>query len=365
MTDLKKFPVKLAFDQDGGKFYVYGSHIVNFDEITAKIDETNTLLTTANASLVDANGHLVDINGNLVEIDGELVSINTVEGSVTDAAVTGDTPGSISAKLRGLNSQSAEMLDKNDVIIEKIEETNALLTTGNSLLVDANGHLVDVNGNLVEIDGELVDVNTVEGSVTDAAVTGDNPGTISAKLRGLTTQTVDLLDKNDTIIEKIEETNALLTTSNSLLVDANGHLVDVNGNLVEIDGDVVSINTVEGLVTDTAVTGDANGTISAKLRGILVQLGKMLIANTFATGQSTLGTTAVQVAAARTGRRSITIVNHSTTDVYIGGSGVTATTGTLLLGTKGASITLESTGAIYGITTAGTPTVSFMEEYNV
>lgn len=194
MTDLKKFPVKLAVEQDDGKFYVYGSHITNFNEVIEKIEETNGLLETNNTLLVDANGHLTDINGNLIEIDGELVSLNTVEGTVTDAAVTGDNPGTISAKLRGLNTQTVQLLSKNDDIIDRIEETNTLLTANNALLVDANGHLVDVNGNLVEIDGELVSVNTVEGLISDAAVTAGDAGTISGKLRRISADISQLKD---------------------------------------------------------------------------------------------------------------------------------------------------------------------------
>lgn len=316
MPPIKKFPVKLAVPQDNGKFYVYGSHITNFSEVIEHIQITNDLLETNNALLVDANGHLVDANGHLVEIDGELVKINTVEGEVTDAAVTGDNDGTISAKLRGLTTQTVELLAQNDDMVE------------------------------------------VQGTVEDAAVIGDNPGTLSGKLRGITTQNVSLL-------EKIDQTNNLLTTNNSLLVDANGHLVDVNGNLVEIEGQLVEVNTVEGSVTDAAVTGDNDGTISAKLRGLSIQLDKLTSSNSFATGQVALATTASQVAAERTTRRSITIVNTSTIDVYVGGTGVTTTTGQLLLGVKGASLTLEVTGAIHAIATSGTPTVTFVEEYNV
>jgi hypothetical protein len=62
--------------------------------------------------------------------------------------------------------------------------------------------------------------NVVEGATTDAAVTSDAPGTVSAKLRGLVA--------------------------------------------------------VSGSVADTAVTSDANGTVSAKLRGLVKLLAGVI-----------------------------------------------------------------------------------------
>jgi hypothetical protein len=88
----------------------------------------------------------------------------------------------------------------------------------------------------------------------------------------------------------------------------------------------------------------------------------------FAPNQVSIGTTATQIAAARTGvsgtgRVSITILNTSTTPVFIGGSGVTASTGILLAGAIGASITINTTAAVFGIVSAGTATVSEWETF--
>ena len=86
---------------------------------------------------------------------------------------------------------------------------------------------------------------------------------------------------------------------------------------------------------------------------------------TIATGQVSVATTAggTLICAARATRRSITIVNLGTTDVYIGASGLTTSTGLLLLGAKGAAITLETAAEIYGIVGSGTQSVSYIEEY--
>lgn len=84
----------------------------------------------------------------------------------------------------------------------------------------------------------------------------------------------------------------------------------------------------------------------------------------FATGQQALSNTAAEIVAIRSTRTTITVVNLSTTDIYIGGASVTTSTGQLLLGTKGSAVTLATTAAVYGIVATGTPSVSFEEEYS-
>lgn len=70
------------------------------------------------------------------------------------------------------------------------------------------------------------------------------------------------------------------------------------------------------------------------------------------------------IAAARANRRSITVVNLGTTDVWLGGNGVTATDGQLLLGVKGAARTIRTTAEVRAITASGTQRVAFDEEYD-
>lgn len=82
------------------------------------------------------------------------------------------------------------------------------------------------------------------------------------------------------------------------------------------------------------------------------------------TGQVSIASTATQIVAARSPRRSVLVINHGTTDVYIGfTSGVTTATGILLTGTKGASLSIPSNTTIYGITASGTQTISYAEVY--
>ncbi len=83
----------------------------------------------------------------------------------------------------------------------------------------------------------------------------------------------------------------------------------------------------------------------------------------FATGQATLTTAATLIVPARVGRSAVTIFNGGTTDSFLGGSAVTTGNGSLLVGTKGASVTIPTGAAIYGVVGTGTQAVSYMETF--
>lgn len=82
-----------------------------------------------------------------------------------------------------------------------------------------------------------------------------------------------------------------------------------------------------------------------------------------ATAQVSVAATATLIVAARTGRKEVTIVNHGTTAVYLGPSGVATTTGQLLAGVAGEGITYSGGAAVYGIAATGSQTVSVAEVY--
>lgn len=73
-------------------------------------------------------------------------------------------------------------------------------------------------------------------------------------------------------------------------------------------------------------------------------------ASSIVTAQQAVGTLAVLLAAANATFLWTTVTQLGTVDVYIGGTNaVTTSTGTLLVGIRGASITIPTDGAIYGI----------------
>ena len=81
----------------------------------------------------------------------------------------------------------------------------------------------------------------------------------------------------------------------------------------------------------------------------------------FSTAQVSVGATPTLIAAARTGRDMVTIINHGTTLTFIGSAGVTITTGFLL--PANAALTIPTTAAVYGVVEAATQTVSVLESY--
>lgn len=157
-------------------------------------------------------------------------------------------------------------------------------------------------------------------------------------------------------------TNAIggitLGGSNAQLKDDSFYGEDVTSGIAS-----VGLRLWDGAAYDRAKGDSTNG--------LLVNLGtnndvsvtsQVGVAN-IATGQQGLTTSAAQVVAAQPTRRSVTIVNLSSIDVYVGNTGVTTSTGQLLLGTKGTALTLETATAVFAVAASGTPTVSYLEEY--
>lgn len=86
------------------------------------------------------------------------------------------------------------------------------------------------------------------------------------------------------------------------------------------------------------------------------------MASSFGTSQVSVAATATKIVGSNTGRKTVVITNLGTTDIYLGpDSTVTTSTGQLLAGTKGASISIPQTGPVYGISSGSAQSVSFME----
>ena len=86
----------------------------------------------------------------------------------------------------------------------------------------------------------------------------------------------------------------------------------------------------------------------------------------FAASQASIGTAAAQIVAARTGaagtgRIAVTLYNAGSATVYFGTSGVTTSTGMPL--PAGATATITTQAAIYGIAASGTQTIGVMESF--
>lgn len=124
---------------------------------------------------------------------------------------------------------------------------------------------------------------------------------------------------------------------------------------------LLGVSNVDGL---TPVVLEADPVTGRLLVSAVVTTGGVTTGN-LATNQVSVASTATLIAAARTTRADVTIVNGGTTDVYLGNSSsVTTATGILLIGVKGAAITLDVTSDVYGIVATGSQTVSYAEEYS-
>lgn len=83
---------------------------------------------------------------------------------------------------------------------------------------------------------------------------------------------------------------------------------------------------------------------------------------TMATGQVSCGTSSTALVAARAGRSRVKITMVGAVDAFVGNTGVAVGTGDLLVGTKGSTMTLETSAAVFCVA-ASAVTVSFIEMY--
>jgi len=177
----------------------------------------------------------------------------------------------------------------------------------------------------------------------------------------------DPIDEGDIGVVRMNPTTRILYVQ---LKDSSGADVSVGGG-TQYDEDTAAANaeklTMAGVVRkDTAATlVSADGD---RTELIVDSAGRLHVnasgAGSFATGQVSIGASATQIAASRATRRRMTIVNHGSTAVFVGASGVATNSGLRLIGLDGAAVSLVVTGAVYGIVASGSQTVSYIEEYD-
>ena len=145
-------------------------------------------------------------------------------------------------------------------------------------------------------------------------------------------------------------------------VSWSGQSVSLSGTLPAFAA-TPSFNIASAIPTGANLIGSVNLAIGGGAIGQGNPVATTETYSSLATGQVSVASLATQIVPARAGRKEVTIVNHATTAVYIGGSGITATTGLLLAGVQGEGITITGGAAIYAITASGSETVSFLEVY--
>jgi hypothetical protein len=124
------------------------------------------------------------------------------------------------------------------------------------------------------------------GKPADVGVLGDNPGTLSAKMRGINTEIATLHTDLAAIATAIAVTNTdLATTLHGDLGTLNTDILATNTDLAALHTDIATtlhgdlttlqgyVDGLEGILGTTAGAGvitDANGTIQQYLRGLII-----------------------------------------------------------------------------------------------
>lgn len=178
--------------------------------------------------------------------------------------------------------------------------------------------------------------NVTQGAIADAAATAGSTGTLSAKLRLITTQLATTATNQTATQAPVAPATATATKS-----------------------DLIGCQATSAAVSPT--TGQQGAVPCDLNQNILVSAGG---APNLATAQVSVTTGNISVAALRALRRAVTITNVTgTSAIYCGNTGVSTSTGTYLGSTAGSSITLNTTAAVFCTVAATTQTVTVVETY--
>ena len=141
--------------------------------------------------------------------------------------------------------------------------------------------------------------------------------------------------------------------------------VDGNGNVKTVlyDATGAPVSYSDPANSNTADVNGATVDVGQGAPGAGTQRVATASSANFTPATASCASTATLFAASRSSRAEVTIENSGTTAVYLGGSGVTTATGVLLPGVLGASITLQTTAAIYCIVASSTQAVTGYELY--
>lgn len=124
-------------------------------------------------------------------------------------------------------------------------------------------------------------------------------------------------------------------------------------------------NSIAKPTTTPPVSGvDSAIPVYASLGSAVIPVSQTLAgAANEANGQASLTSVASQIVGVRATRRSVAIINlDSSATIYLGPAGVTTSNGLAI--PAGQSVSIPFTGAIYGVVSTGSVSVSFMEIYD-
>lgn len=253
----------------------------------------------------------------------------------------------------GTTPVSTTSLGANQFPVSGVAEPG--LAGGNLTALEGGPGSVDANSNRTAPASIYVKDggNVTQGATTDAAVTGDNAGTISAKMRGLTKILADIWD----------------SVNHRIKVDGSGVTQPVSGTvkIAGTDGttfdDIGEGNTFadakQGMLVYGRTAGSGASAIAHSLRtdanGNLLILPSSATAALSSVGAST-GAGGVQLLASNANRKGMYVFNESTAVLYLAFAGsASASAYTVQVAANGFFEMPTSpiyTGAIFGIWSA-------------
>lgn len=249
-----------------------------------------------------------------------------------------------------------------------IEDSN-----GNQLAIDTNGNITvaEVVSTLTVTDDGTFSIDSLPEplDVSDATVTVTDDGTLavsslpepldvsSATVTVTDDGSLTISDSTGNVIEEpldVSDATVTVTDDGALAVSSLPEPLDVSGATVSVqENTALDVSGATVTVTDDGAL-DVN-TVSGQV-DVVDQPG-----STGSYGSASVGTTAQEVLAAGTGRRSLMIQNNGSAAVYVGfDSSVTASSGVKV--PAGGTYADETySGALYVISESGTNDIRFQE----
>lgn len=221
---------------------------------------------TAGSTLTAMEGIAVNTDSNSKKSSAGRVGLldgdDATQGAKGNAAATDSTSAwSVVALLKGLYAKLAGTLTISGAVTTSgtvTEANSANIKTDLDSLVTNTADLLADGDHLATIDTSTANSATVSGATTDAAVIGDNSGSISAKMRGLTKILNDIWDSTNHLFHfnLKQVSGAALSASNPVITEANLQTWLRNGQaFVVATGLVTGASATCGLAIWNAATG--------------------------------------------------------------------------------------------------------------
>lgn len=331
--------------------------------LQGKVNGNNELLVSATVSVSGADGSILDgVNPLIKATVFDLTNNNPQAVAIVDA--NGDQIASFGGGTQyaqGTAATTTDTMTQAGAVRRDTPVVAAGVADGDRAMLS-----VDSEGSLYARARQQIDGDTGAGSIpTDAVLLAlPSNGAILAAV-GNSGNKSDAVLRVVLATDQPALTNKLLVTPDLPTGASTAAKQPAIGTAGSSSADVISI---QGIASGTAVPISVASIPSHAVTNagvfatqVTTQIGAANLAN----GQITVDTTSggVQIANTRATRRSITIVNLGTVDVYVGAGTVSTANGLLLVGVKGASITLYVTGQVKAIC-AISQAVSYVEEYD-